>query len=252
MGQKGSFDVDTTLLVSLSQQLAAYRSMDVIANNLANVSTPAFKREQLKFEEYGAQSQDSAGDQGEPVSFVLDRGVVRDAREGRLEHTGNPLDLAIDGNGYFVVQTDNGPRYTRDGHFTLDSEGRIVTEDGNRLQGEGGDITITHDDGEIHIANDGTVSGINGQLGKLRIVTFADENALSEEGANLYTTDQPAQTATGKVEQGMIESSNVEPVIEITNMIQVMRAYQASTNLTEANDNLVRQAIEKLGAVQTS
>ena len=248
MDQKGSFDVDTTLLVSLSQQLAAYRSMDVIANNLANVSTPAFKREQMKFEEYVTQPQDSDGEDGQPVSFVLDR----DMSEGRLENTGNTFDLAINGGGYFTVQTPDGPRYTRDGHFTLDSDGNVVTEDGYRLQGEGGDVAITHEDGDVHIARDGTVSGTQGEIGKLRIVDFANDSALSKQGANLYSTDQNPQTATGRVEQGMIESSNVEPVTEIANMISVMRAYQATTNLAESQDNLVRQAIEKLGTAPSS
>lgn len=246
--------MDATLLVSLSQQLAAYRSMDVIANNLANVSTPAFKREQLKFEEYVSQSPggDPDNPDSRPVSFVLDRGVVRDTTAGRFEHTGNSLDLALSGNGYFVVQGDSGPRYTRNGHFTLDADGRIVTENGERLQGEGGDLTITHDDGNITFGSDGTVSGIQGQLGKLKIVSFASEAGLQKEGASLYTTDQPAQTSTARVQQGMIESSNVEPVVEISHMISVMRAYEASTNLTQTQENLIRQAIQKLGTMQAS
>ena len=152
--------MDNTLLVSLSQQLAAYRSMDVIANNLANLSTPAFKRETATFEEFVQQVQPSEGQSGpQTISFVKDTGVVRDLNEGRLEPTGAPFDLAINGKGYFVAQTANGERYTRNGHFMLDADGQIVTGDGYPVAGDGGAITITPDDGDIHIAADGTVSG---------------------------------------------------------------------------------------------
>src|SRR5947207_346211 len=168
--QKGSRPMDNTLLVGLSHQLASFRSMDVIANNLANVSTPAFKRETVQFQEF---IQNMPAVEGEPagpnrVSFVQDRGVVRDLGEGKFETTNAPFDLAINGNGYFVVATPNGERYTRNGHFMLDADGRLVSEDGNAVQGDGGEINIQPDAGEISIAEDGTVSGKQGQIGKIR------------------------------------------------------------------------------------
>ena len=243
--------MDNTLLVGLSQQLAAYRSMDVIANNLANLSTPAFKRETAKFEEFVQQVQPSEGQTGpQTVSFVKDAGVVRDLSEGHLETTGAPFDLAINGKGYFVVQTSAGERYTRNGHLSLNSDGQLVTDSGDPVAGDGGPVTITADDGQVHIAADGTVSGKQGQIGKLRLVNFANERALVKEGASLYSTSQSATTADGaKIAQGMLESSNVEPVIEISHMIDVMRAYQATANLTQAQADLTRQAIDKLGSV---
>jgi len=247
--------MDNSLLVSLSQQLAAYRSMDVIANNLANVSTPGFKRESAKFEEYVTHVAPSEGQTGQQsVSFVKDAGVARDISQGSIETTGAPLDLAINGKGFFTVQTPNGMRYTRDGHFTLDANGQIVTSEGYALQGDSGAITITPDDQNIQIGRDGTISsivnGIGNQIGKLQVSAFADDSALTKQGDNLYSTMQtPTVAADSTIKQGALESSNVQPVLEISHMIEVMRAYQATASLSQSQEDLTRQAIDKLGAM---
>ena len=247
--------MDNSLLVSLSQQLAAYRSMDVIANNLANVSTPGFKRESAKFEEFITHVAPSEGQTGQQaLSFVKDAGVSRDISQGSIESTGAPLDLAINGKGYFTVQTPNGMRYTRDGHFTLDANGQVVTSEGYALQGDSGAITITPDDQNIKIGQDGTISsivnGISNQIGKLQVSDFADDSALTKQGDNLYSTSQSSTVATDSViRQGALESSNVQPVLEISHMIEVMRAYQATASLSQSQSDLNRQAIDKLGAM---
>ncbi|HEX2592318.1 MAG TPA: flagellar basal-body rod protein FlgF [Rhizomicrobium sp.] len=243
--------MDNTLLVSLSHQLASYRSMDVIANNLANVSTPAFKREAVQFQEYVSQLPKAEGETaGQRVSFVQDRGVVRDLGEGKFETTNAPFDVAISGQGYFVVSTPNGDRYTRNGHFSLDADGKLITEDGNTVQGDGGEINIQPDAGAITIAQDGTVSGAQGQIGKLRLVNFANERQMKKEGGSLYSTAEAPQAAdtSTRLTQGMIETSNVQPVVEISHMIEVMRAYQATSNLSQSHEDLMRRAIDRLGA----
>jgi flagellar basal-body rod protein FlgF len=121
------------------------------------------------------------------------------------------------------------------------------------VQGEGGAIVVNPVDGDIHIAKDGTISSVvNGaanQLGKLRLAAFANEEALVKEGANLYSTDQAATVATGAVRQGSLESSNVQPVVEIAKMIEVMRAYEATATLSKSQEDLTRQAIVKLGSM---
>jgi flagellar basal-body rod protein FlgF len=245
--------MDNSLLVSLSQQLAAYRAMDVIANNLANVSTPGFKREAAKFEEYVTQMRPSEEQKGpQSVSFVKDAGVMRDVSQGNVEQTGAPYDVAIAGKGFFAVQTTTGMRYTRDGHFSLDANGNLVTSQGYQVQGDGGAITITPNDGDIHIAPDGTISsvvrGVGNQIGKLKVVDFADSSALTKQGANLYSTGQtPTTPATVSLQQGALEASNVQPVIEISHMIEVMRAYEATATLSKSQEDLMRQAIDKLG-----
>jgi flagellar basal-body rod protein FlgF len=245
--------MDTTQLVCLSRALADYQSMDAIANNLANVSTPGFKREAPKFQEYLDPMQPAEGETGiQNVSFVQQTGMMRDLSEGSVTMTGAPFDVAINGQGYFVVQTANGPRYTRNGHFTLDPSGRIVTNEGDPVQGQGGDIAVSQNDGDIHIASDGTVSGLNGVIGQLNIVDFPDDRALARQGDSLYTTTQVPQASTATVQQGAIEGSNVQSVVEISNMIEVMRSYQAVMNITTSQANSEQQTLDKLATVQSS
>jgi flagellar basal-body rod protein FlgF len=239
--------MDNSLLVSLSQQLASYQSMDVIANNIANVSTPGYRREQPTFQEYVTQLPAGDGTM-QDVSFVQDTGIVRDMSQGTLQQTGGTYDLALKGKGFFVVQTPGGERYTRNGHFTLDPAGQIVDDSGNPLMGDGGAITITNEDGDVHVGADGTLSGRNGQLGKLRIASFADEAALTKQGLNLFAATETPQTAADvKITQGALEGSNVQPVVEISRMVEVMRAYQATATMTQTQEDLMRQAIDKLG-----
>jgi flagellar basal-body rod protein FlgF len=248
--------MDNTQLVSLSYQLAAYRSMDVIANNLANMSTPGYKRESTKFEQYlsqGAPTEgDSDSDSDQPISFVKDTGTIRDLSQGNLMNTGSQFDLAVGGSGYFTVQMSDGTqRYTRDGHFRLDPSGRIVDADGNSLQGSGGEITVSTEDGDIHVGKDGIVTGAKGQLGQVKIVDFDNDRALVKEGSNLYSTTQtPNAVTTPDIEQGMLENSNVSPVSEISHMLEIMRSYQASANLSQSQQQLMTNAIDKISAVQ--
>jgi flagellar basal-body rod protein FlgF len=226
--------------------------MDVIANNIANAATPGFKREAAKFEEFVTMMRPAEGQTGlQAVSFVKDAGVMRDSGQGNIEQTGAPYDVAIAGPGYFAVQTPTGLRYTRDGHFPLDNNGNLVTSQGLQVQGDGGAITITPDAGDINIGTDGTISSVvNGninQLGKLQVMDFANDSALTKQGSNLYSTTQAATPGTASVQQGMLESSNVQPVIEISHMIEVMRSYEATATLSSSQEDLMRQAIDKLG-----
>jgi len=248
--------VENSFLVGLSQQMATNRAMEVIANNLANLSTPAFKRESMQFEQYmvPVPATEAEGGGTTNVSFVMDKGVTRDLAQGRVEQTGSTLDMAIDGAGYFVVQTPDGERYTRNGHFKLDEQGQVVTDDGYQVQSDGGAITLQPQDGDLRVANDGSLSNALQPMGKIRVVTFADEKTLKKAGASLYDAggQAPQTAANPRVRQGMIERSNVEPVIEIAHMIDVMRAYQASADLTKSGEDLLKQAIEKLGAVPTA
>ena len=254
--------MENTFLVGLSQQIASHRSMEVIANNLANLSTPAFKKESVAFEEYltNVPATETEGGGITPVSFVLDRGVVRDLSSGRLEQTNGVLDFALEGPGYFVVDTPQGERYTRNGHFQLNNQGQVVTDDGYLVQSDGGAIALQQQDSDIAVGPDGTISiknqvGASVQLlGKMRIVNFADERMLKKAGASLFdAAGQPATPATeARVHQGVVEKSNVEAVIEITKMIDVLRAYQASTEMTKQSEEMYRRAIEQLGSVPSA
>lgn len=241
--------MENALLVGLSAQIALRRNMEIIANNLANVSTSGFKRETPMFEEQLAQVTADGGALRE-VAFVRDWGVVRDMTSGPLLQTGAALDVALEGSGLLVVNTAQGERYTRDGHLKLEANGRVVNSDGDPVLGDGGEITIPAGETEIKIANDGTVSTKSGIVGRLRLVTFAP-GALTKEGGNLYSADAAPEPSTNtRVLQGMIERSNVEPVQEMTKMIEVLRAYQHSTETLNATDDLIRRALQKLGEVK--
>jgi flagellar basal-body rod protein FlgF len=235
--------MENTLYIALSRQMVMQRHMEVIANNIANMSTPGFKGEQMLFVEYLGTM-----DSGETVSYVQDLAVVRDFGEGALTHTGNALDVAIHGSGWLVVDTPDGQRYTRNGHLSLDQNGRIVTSEGYAvLDRNGQPITLGPEDSRIVISGDGTIATNGGPKGRLNIVTFEDEQQLRKESGSLYTTDAPAQPALrAQVVQGMIEGANVEPIIEVTNMIWALRNYQAAQQLIEGDDGLLRRAIDTL------
>jgi flagellar basal-body rod protein FlgF len=244
--------MENALLVGLSAQLALRRSMDVVANNVANVSTAAYKRENPLFEAVlaGIESGDRTAGVSE-VAFVRDFGLMRDLNPGPLQQTGGPLDLAIDGSAYFAVRTPSGERYTRDGHFKMDTTGRLVTMAGDPVMGEGGEIVLPANATDIRIAADGTVSSGQGQAGKVRLVAFQNERLLKKEGSNLYAADEaPAAASGARLAQGMLERSNVEGVVEITRMIEIMRAYQSVSEAMSQTEDALKRAVAKLGEVK--
>lgn len=244
--------MNQTMLISLSHQMSTYQAMDSIANNIANVSTPGFKRETPTFQEYVARVKPSEGEKGsQKVSYVQETGVVRDMSEGPMQTTGGKFDFAIHGSGYFAIQTATGEQYTRNGHFTLDPNGKLSTEGGDEVETQGGALSITPQDGNVTVTADGTVSAtINGtqnQIGKLKVVDFANDAALQKVGDSLYSTTQTANPSSkATVVQGMLESSNVQPVVEISNMIEIMRSYQATADLSQTQHTQEMASIDKL------
>jgi flagellar basal-body rod protein FlgF len=235
--------MDHASYVALSRQTALSRQMEVIANNIANASTPAFKGEGVLFTEF---LQDTGG--AEKISFVQDRGTVRNTVEGPLTATANPLDFAIHGDGYFVVQTADGNRYTRAGNFTLDGQGRIVTHEGDPiLSAAGNPMTVRPTDGEIIVSRDGTVSAGTRVLGRIDVVTFDNPQQLRAAAGGLFTYDGPATSnRQAEVLQGTIEGSNVQPVVEITRMIELMRNYKSAQTMLEAENERERRAIASI------
>ena len=235
--------MENTLYIALSRQLATTRQMDLIANNLANADTTGFKGEQVMFSEYVTRSAD-----GGRLSFVQDRALARDLREGKLERTGAPLDVAIQGKGWFVVDTKAGDRYTRNGHFKIDRDGRLVTASGEVVMGTGGaPIVFGRDDKDLTIHEDGTVRAGANTRGKLRIVSFENEHALRNSGDNLFRTGaSPQDVASPRVAQGMVETSNVQPVVEMTQMITALRTFQGAQQMIESEHDRQRALIDKL------
>lgn len=217
------------------------RHMETIANNIANASTSGFKGEQLMFVEFLAQNTE-----GEPVSYVQDIAVVRDFGEGEFVTTSSPLDVAIHGKGWFVIDTPDRQAYTRNGHFSLNDQGQMVTSGGHPvLDSNGTPISFGPNETGIQISADGTISTSAGVKAQLDVVTFEDEKELDKASESLFITDAvPNKALEAKVVQGMIEGSNVKPVVEITNMIWAMRSYQSAQEVVKGNDEILRDAFD--------
>ncbi len=241
--------MESASLVLISNQEALQRAMDVVANNVANSSTSGFKREGIEFDTLLTRTTPH-----ESLNFVVDRATYRDASSGPINPTSNPLDFAIQGSGYFPVQTPQGIRYTRAGAFELNTDGQIVTMSGDLLLGEGNQpITIPETATQINVSADGFVTAKvdNGaslaELGKVSVVKFDSEQALQPVGKGLYTTDQvPAPAENSGIVQGALEQSNVEPVVEMTQMIQIMRSYEQAVNLLGQENSRIDNALSTL------
>jgi flagellar basal-body rod protein FlgF len=243
--------MENVLLVALSRQMALRREMDVIANNVANVTTNGFKRRMSDSREFQmpvAHTDTFRKGEDRRISFVVDKGTPLDITPGMMEPTQNPMDVAINGDGFFVVQTPQGERYTRNGALNLNANGELVNSDGHALLGEQGTFQFTAQDNKVSIANDGTVVTNNGPRGKLRLVRFDNAQSLENVGSNLFTSRAQAQLAPEmRVQSGFIERSNVRPVIEISRMIEVNRAYQNIATMMSRTDESRRTAIQRLG-----
>lgn len=231
--------------IALSRQMVLRREMDVIANNMANINTPAYKGQSMLFVEYLETS-----DSGEKMSFVQDVALVRNLTEGQMTTTENPLDLAIAGEAYFEIDTPTGPRYTRNGVFQLNADGELVTSSGELVLGEGGTpITLPPNSNDVTITRDGTISTDQGPAGRLRLVRFENEQALVKLADGLYDAEGqdalPAENA--EVMQGMIEGSNVQGIIELTRMIETVRHYSATGRMVNDEHERQRRAIQTLG-----
>jgi flagellar basal-body rod protein FlgF len=238
--------------IGLSRQIVLRREMDIIANNIANSDTAGFKVESLlQREEAKAPAFTLQGPK--PVKFVVADGVARNFSQGALRKTDGPLDMAIEGEGFFRVQALDGERFTRDGRFRTDEAGRLTTLSGATVLDEGGgEIAIDPELGPLNIGEDGTLTQNGQRIGKVGVFTLPDLSVLEKRGDNLYqnTSNAAAQPAAGaKVRQGMLEGSNVQPILEITRMIEVQRAYESMARTMDSTSDLSRRSVERLGRV---
>jgi len=243
--------MENAQLISLSRQVALQRQMDVVANNIANLNTSGFKAEDLLFEEYKmpvARDNDFAfGDK--QLSYTEDWATVHDMSQGAMVQTGNPLDVALEGEGFLTVETPAGERYTRAGSLALNSEGTLVDLSGNPVLGDGGPITFTPADTDITIGRDGTIATSQGVKGKLAVVEFDNPQELVRDGNNLWSGGAPQPATDTRVMQGSIEKSNVSSIGEIAQMIRVQRSYQSTASMMQQQDDLRRNAIQRLGSL---
>jgi flagellar basal-body rod protein FlgF len=240
--------MENPIYIALSRQDALRRQMDVVANNLANMTTPAYKNQRMMFLEYLAKPATTGGASGDKVSMVQDYAVLRNTAAGAITATNNPLDVALHGNGYMAVETRDGQRYTRSGHLQLDLDRQIVNANGLPVMDEQDrPMTVPQNSGAITITADGIVSTEQGQIGKIKLVRFEREQFMKELGGGLFATDEPEQPATDlKVVQGSVEESNVQSVVEMTQMIDISRQYATNQKLIDAEHERQRNAITKL------
>lgn len=229
---------------------------DVTANNLANVNTAGFKKDVAVSRDFASVLIKRIND-GEDMPNVGSLGsgaqideVATIQSAGAVRPTGNDFDLAIDGKGFFAVQTANGVRYTRNGSFTKSAQGELVNSEGQRVLGQNGPIRINNGS-TMNISGDGSISVDGVQIDRLRVVEFANEKQLQKEGNSLFTAPAGAQTqpATGQVKQGYLEMANVNVVAEMVNMIAGFRAYEVNGKVVQAHDQLLDKAVNEVGRV---
>lgn len=237
-------------IMAMSRQMSIQKEMDAIANNIANANTTAYKGDRVMFNQYLPPQNGLNGF----ASMVFPKlaAPFRQTEEGTISTTNNPLDVAIKGQGYLVVDTPQGQRYTRDGHMSLNVSRQLVNASGRPVLDDGGrPIVIPPNAGSITIDTDGSISAGGQTLGKIRVVTFDNEQALKRAGGGLYTADGIAPKTAQKFQlvQGSLEGSNIQPVLEMTRMMENARAYDEAQKIVTTEDDRMRKGIELLGKV---
>jgi flagellar basal-body rod protein FlgF len=241
--------MDITTSLAASRLIAQQRAMDVTANNIANADTPGYRTERVQFSDWiDKQPASGAPPGGSSVTYTQDRATWREQQPGTLTHTANTFDLALTGAGYFTVSTKAGPRLTRDGRFGPMTDGTLADSSGNAvLDTTGKPIQLAAGDTQFTIASDGAISSESGQIGKIGVVQPTDPMKLRAEGATKFVSDAPTQAvAAPGIVQGAIEQSSVQPVIEVTRMMNDLRQFQFVTQLVQAESDRQQNAIEKI------
>ncbi|MBU0723793.1 MAG: flagellar basal-body rod protein FlgF [Alphaproteobacteria bacterium] len=231
--------------IALSKQMGLQRELSALANNVANANTTGFKGQRVLFEEYLEQPRI-----GEKLSYVLDRAMAFDFSEGPLQSTGNTFDLSITGQGFFVVDTPGGPRYTRTGTFKPDQDGNLVTTEGYPVLDENNNpLSVPLDQGALTIDSLGFIRTRDGaEIARMQIVEFEFPQAMQRAGSNLFISmGEPLEAQTAKVVQGALEGSNVNTLSEMSRMIEVHRSYERASNVIQQEHDRMRDGIRRLG-----
>lgn len=250
--QKWLTQMENAQLINLSRQVVLQRKMDVIANNLANINTGGYKSDSILFEDFMMPKSRDNAPRGfdRRIHFVQDDRILHDFTAGSIIETDNPLNAAISGDGFFVIETPAGERYTRNGSFETSPAGNLVTQDGYPVLGVDGPISFEEADQNILIARDGTISASGQRRGRLRIVNFENVQSLEKEASTIFKGENAQDIETPHIMQGSIERSNVQAVREMANMIQVTRSYTSLANIMKEANDLRERAINSLGSLQ--
>lgn len=235
--------------VALSYLSAQSRAIEVTAANLANAGTAGFKAERVLFSDYLGKQTGVDGSRGRaPVAFVQDRATYREQSQGSLSHTANPLDLAINGDGYFTVDTARGPRLTRAGRFAPQADGTIADSQGNALlDASGQKLRLGAADATLTVTADGSIESENGPIGRIGVVQPSDLNRMQAEGSTAMRAESAtAPVAQPRIVQGAFEDSNVQPVMEMTRMMASLRSFQFAAQFVEAESDRQQKTIDKI------
>ncbi len=237
--------MDNASYATLTRQSGLRDEMQVIANNLANVSTGGFRREGVVFSEFVARHETA----DTSLSMARAHGRIIDRQEGPLRQTSGVLDLALQGEGFFMLQTENGRQLTRAGNFGLNAAGEIVASDGARLlDGGGAPIQVPAGAEEIRIASDGTLSVNGTAIADVGVFLPNNPDDLVRAAGVRFASEAGAEpVAEPRVAQGFLEGSNVSPIEEIARMIVVQRAYEAGKNLVSSEHERIRDVVKTLG-----
>jgi flagellar basal-body rod protein FlgF len=242
--------VENASYIALSRLIAQQRALDVRATNIANVNTPGFKAESVVFSDFLVQQKGVATPPGgRTVQMVQDRATWRDFTEGQMLKTGNPLDLALQGDGFFTLNTSHGVRFTRSGRFTISSAGQIVDLSGNALQGtDGKPINVPPDSAALTVDGDGGISSDGAPIGKFRIVRFDDPQSMKAEGNSQFSSKQPPREVDQpQILQGSVEAANVQAITEVTQMMAEMREFEFASQFIDGEAQREQTAIDKIG-----
>ena len=235
--------MDAAGYTTLTRQSGLMREMQVVANNIANISTSGFRREGVVFEEYVAQM-----DAGPSLSMANASGRVVDLTQAGISQTGGAFDFAIQGDGFFLLETPQGERLTRAGSFTPSAAGELMTHDGYRLLDQGGaPVLVPPTARSVAVAQDGTVSADGAPVARIGLWQPTDPMSLQHQAGTMFLATGVEPVDGGTIMQGYLEDSNVNPVMEIARMIEVQRAYELGQSFMDQEDKRVRAVVETLG-----
>jgi flagellar basal-body rod protein FlgF len=233
--------MENSISLALASQMALRRRMDIVANNVANAGTAGFK---LEGQIVQTMPRRSTGDR---VVYPIDRGSYTDMRAGEVATTGNPLDVAIDGRGALAVQTPQGLRYTRDGRLRQAVDGTVLGSGGHPLVAVGGGtLQLPEEVRALVIAENGTVTADGEEVGQIAVFDLPQGAGLEREAGALFAAPlEPPLLPEGRLRQGMVEGSNVQPVRELAGMMELQRGYERVQKVLEGEDERIRKLVER-------
>ena len=235
--------MEAGIYTTLPRQSGLMREMQVVAHNIANISTTGFRREGVVFAEHIKRMEDAPS-----LSMATGNARHMDLRQAGLSQTGAAFDFAIQGEGFFLVETPQGQALTRAGSFTPNAEGELVNLDGNRLLDLGGaPIFVPPDAGQVALSGDGTLSAKGLPLAQIGLWQPSDPLKMTHQGGTVFVSDAVEPATEAVILQGFVEESNVNPISEIARMIAVQRAYEMGQGFLEKEDERMRSVIQALG-----